>query len=138
MIHLPRQCFLSFLTFTHSWKTCVSATNSYLGDILSRYYVMQRFAGGSKQSALQMIQDVEAAFAAAVPGLTWMDDVTRVRALGKLRAIFNKIGFPDHWTTYEDLIPNIRPGQVFASVAAARKFNFDRDFATVQATFSHP
>jgi endothelin-converting enzyme/putative endopeptidase len=85
------------------WKECVDAADGSLGDLLGAAYVERAFPGDSKDKALTMIRDIEAAFEAGLPSLAWMDDTTRKAALQKLHAISNKIGFPDTWESYEGL-----------------------------------
>src|SRR5690606_3849318 len=85
------------------WERCVSATNGALGDLVSQTYVERSFPGDSRDIAIDMIQRIEAAFAAGLPALAWMDDGTREAALGKMGKIENKIGYPEKWRTYAGL-----------------------------------
>jgi len=85
------------------WKRCVSRTDGALGDLLGQAFVDRAFAGDSKAKALTMIQDVEKAFEQGLPELAWMDEETRAKALDKVHAITNKIGYPDRWEAYEGL-----------------------------------
>lgn len=107
------------------WKRCVSATGAALGEAVGRLYVEQQFAGESKQIALEMIQNIEAAFQDNLDGLGWMDDETRGRAVEKMQAIVNKIGYPDKWRDYSSL--RIERGSHFQNSMAAREFEFRRD-----------
>lgn len=50
-----------------------------------------------------MVEDVRAAFAAAVQDLDWMDSTTRLKTLDKLKAIRNFVGFPAWLLTHEQL-----------------------------------
>jgi len=111
------------------WKRCVGATNRALGEAIGKLYVEREFAGNSKQVALDMIQDVEGAFEANLPGLTWMDDTTRGRALEKERKVRNKIGYPDKWRDYSSV--SISRGDFLANSVAAGNFEFDRDMKKV-------
>ena len=40
------------------WKTCVSRTNSAVGFALGHLYVQETFSGESKDTALEMINDI--------------------------------------------------------------------------------
>ncbi|MEM7582785.1 MAG: M13 family metallopeptidase [Acidobacteriota bacterium] len=107
------------------WKRCVGATESALGQAIGKIYVEQRFAGASKDVALEMVQDIEDAFKHNLPELGWMDDVTRQRAVEKAQAVGNKIGYPDTWRDYSRL--DVERGKHFANAMAARAFEFDRN-----------
>jgi predicted metalloendopeptidase len=105
------------------WKRCVAATEGALGESLGKLYVEKMFSGSSKDVALEMIGDIETAFAGFLPGLTWMDDVTRERATEKLEAVSNKIGYPDVWRDYSGL--EISAEGYFENTMASREFEFD-------------
>ena len=106
------------------WKRCVSMTENALGEAVGKLYVEKRFAGDSKQVALEMIGDIEGAFERALPELAWMDDTTRKRALEKAHAVRDKIGYPDAWRDYSAM--TIRPEGFLANAIAATEFEFDR------------
>ncbi len=107
------------------WKRCVQATDTALGEALGRAFVERQFAGDSKEKALEMIHDVEAAFEASLPDLAWMDAATRGRAVGKKAAVYNKIGYPDRWRDYSGL--EVKPGAFHENAAAAARFDFQRN-----------
>jgi predicted metalloendopeptidase len=106
------------------WKRCVALTQEALGEAVGKLYVEKMFAGSSKEVALEMIHDIESAFENSLPQLAWMDDTTRERALQKLGAIGNKIGYPDEWRDYSSM--KISAGKHFDNGIAARQFEFDR------------
>ena len=105
------------------WKRCVDATSGALGQPLGRLYVDRMFAGDSKDKALEMIDDIFAAFDANLASVEWLDDATRWRAHQKLVAVRSKIGFPDTWRDYSGL--ELTPARYFANAAAAAEFDFD-------------
>jgi len=111
------------------WKRCVGATEGALGESVGKLYVARRFAGDSKAKALEMIADIEASFEGNLPHLAWMDDATRSRALEKLGAIGNKIGYPDQWRDYSAM--KVAPGDYFANHTAASAFETDRQLRKV-------
>jgi len=82
------------------WKRCVEYSDRALGELLARPFVAAQFSGDSREVALEMIRRIEAAFAAGLPNLQWMDAPTREAALGKMHAIVNKIGYPEVWRDY--------------------------------------
>ncbi|HXI02167.1 MAG TPA: M13 family metallopeptidase [Candidatus Saccharimonadales bacterium] len=111
------------------WKRCVRATDNALGEALGQAYVDRMFAGDSKAMALEMIKDIESAFQDQLPGLSWMDATTRARAIEKMKAVYNKIGYPDKWRDYSSL--TIKPNDYFGNSLAAREFEFDRNASKV-------
>src|SRR5579859_2514794 len=85
------------------WKRCVDATDSALGEALGQVYVAQEFPASSKQATVEMVHDIEAAMQQDISTLDWMSPETKTRALEKLRAIADKIGYPDRWRDYSKL-----------------------------------
>lgn len=114
------------------WKRCVSTTDTLLGEISGKSFVDQTFAGESKAKSLTMIQGIEAAFEAGLAGLSWMDDATRERAVGKMKKINNKIGYPDAWRDYSAL--TLGANTYTANVLAARGFEGLRNAVKVGQT----
>jgi endothelin-converting enzyme/putative endopeptidase len=96
-----------------------------MGEAVGKLYVERMFAGDSKQIAEEMIGDLKTAFAANLPGLVWMDDVTRERAQEKLKAMGFKIGYPEEWRDYSSV--TLTPDDYFANSMAAAAFEFDRE-----------
>jgi putative endopeptidase len=105
------------------WKRCVEMTDQAMPEGLGKMYVQQHFAGDSRGVALDMIKQIEAAFAEGLPELAWMDPATRKRAIEKMEAIVNKVGYPDAWRDYGSLE---LAADHFDNVVAARRFEFDR------------
>ncbi len=110
------------------WKRCVEVADASLGELLGRGFVDERFSPTSKGVAIEMITQIESAFAAGLPQLAWMDDSTRTAAVGKMRAIVNKIGYPDTWRDYGPLTIG---ADHLANVGAAAQFELDRKVAQI-------
>ncbi len=106
------------------WEQCSDQLSWHLGELVGRYYVERQLSEGSRAEAEAMIGGIQDALAGALPGLSWMDDPTRERALEKLRAIDDKIGYPDHWRDYSALAP-ISPSMFYADMVAAYRFGFE-------------
>ncbi|MCH9649983.1 MAG: M13 family metallopeptidase [Deltaproteobacteria bacterium] len=102
------------------WKRCASLTDQALGEAVGRLYVERHFPGDSKEKALGMIAEVEKALERSLPDLAWMDETTRQRAVEKMAAITNKIGYPDTWRDYSAL--ELGPDTFFANGIAGLRF----------------
>ncbi|MBI3556971.1 MAG: M13 family metallopeptidase [Deltaproteobacteria bacterium] len=85
------------------WKRCVGATEGALGFALARSFVQVKYAENSKALSREMIRNVEKAFAQSIEQADWMDSPTKAEARKKLARIFNKVGYPDHWRSYDGL-----------------------------------
>lgn len=94
------------------WKSCATNVNANFGVALSHLYVKTHFHDASRKKAIEMIEDVRQAFAAAVEQLEWMDSSTRVRTLSKLRAIRNFVGFPTWLLTRDQLDKHYKHAEV--------------------------
>jgi putative endopeptidase len=92
-----------------------------LGELLGQLYVERYFTDSAKKRMLALVNNVQQTFADRINRLDWMTDVTKQKAIEKLHAIVNKIGFPDKWETYQgvviqrnDFIGNVRSASVWA------------------------
>ena len=52
---------------------------------------------------LKMVDALEKSLDQDIQGLPWMTDDTKKQAMVKLKAIPNKIGYPDKWRDYSSL-----------------------------------
>lgn len=102
------------------WKRCVSLVDDQLGEALGREFVERAFSPELKQSTLQMTKRIEDAMRQDLEQLDWMSPETRAKAIAKLDAIVNKIGYPDTWRDYaklavarDDFAGNIQRGNRF-------------------------
>ena len=86
------------------WKRCVDSTDTALGEALGQVYVAKEFPPSSKEATLAMVKDIETAMDQDIDTLDWMSAETKVRAKEKLRAVADKIGYPDHWRDYSKLV----------------------------------
>jgi len=84
-------------------KRCVQAVDGDLGEALGQKYVELTFGAEGKERTLKMVHALEAAMEKDIKNLTWMTPATKEKALEKLHAIANKIGYPEKWKTYSGL-----------------------------------
>jgi len=115
-----RRQLLGALEQRPRWKRCVQATDSALGEALGQVYVAQEFPASSKQATVEMVHNIEAAMEQDIATLDWMSPETKSRALEKLHAVADKIGYPDHWRDYSKL--TITRGDEYGNSARAAIF----------------
>lgn len=106
---------------TPRWQRMSGLIDNSLGELMGQLYVEKYFTDAAKQRMLALVKNVQETFAERINRLEWMNDSTRQKALEKLHAIVNKIGFPDKWEEYEgvainrnDLIGNVKSANEWA------------------------
>ncbi len=102
------------------WKRCVSYVDDQMGEALGQAYVQRRFSPDAKQRAQKMVDEIEAAMQQDINSLSWMSPETKKRAIEKLHAVANKIGYPDKWRDYSSL--TIDRNNEFGNALHARIF----------------
>jgi putative endopeptidase len=110
------------------WKRCVAAVDSDLGESLGKRYVELTFGKEGKDKMLAMVRNLEIALRKDIEQIDWMTPPTKKRALEKLHAITNKIGYPEKWKDYssikisrEDFLGNSQRSNTFA-----REYNLSK------------
>ena len=106
------------------WKRCVDFTDNQLGEALGRKFVERTFGGDAKQRTLKMVDAIEKALGQDIQQLTWMTPATKQQALVKLKAITNKIGYPNKWRDYSSV--EIRRDDAVGNGVRADQFEFQR------------
>ena len=110
------------------WKRCVGHVDRYLGEALGQEFVARTFAPETKQTALVMTKQIEAAMQSEIDSLDLDEPRHQTAALAKLHAVSNKIGYPDKWRDYcsltierADYFGNVQHAHAFASEARLGK-----------------
>ncbi len=111
------------------WKICVDATDGDLGEALGKVYVEKTFGAEGKQRTLRMVQAIEASLDTDIDQITWMSEATKKQAVVKLRAVANKIGYPDRWRDYSSL--QIIRDDALGNSLRANVFENRRQFAKI-------
>jgi endothelin-converting enzyme/putative endopeptidase len=111
------------------WKRCTEYVDNDLGEALGQAYVEKYFSAEAKQEAVKMVKEIEAAMETDVQSLPWMSGATKGRALEKLHAVADKVGYPDKWRDYSKL--EIVRGDEMGNVLRARQFEFNRQLAKI-------
>ena len=108
------------------WKRCVHGTDRSLGEALGQEFVKVAFSGASKEKALALVGQIEAEMRKDIEGAAWMTPATKLQALAKLRAVTNKIGYPEKWRDYSSV--RIVRGDYFDDALRAQEFEIRRNF----------
>jgi putative endopeptidase len=106
------------------WKRCVQITDGDLGFALGQKYVEQVFPPDAKARVLGMVQEIEKMLGQDIQSLDWMTPATKQQAMIKLRAVANKIGYPDKWRDYSSV--SIVRGQALGNDERASEFEVHR------------
>jgi endothelin-converting enzyme/putative endopeptidase len=106
------------------WKRCVDYTDRDLGEALGRKFVERTFGAEGKQRTLKMVDALENALGEDIHDLDWMTPATKKRAEEKLKAIANKIGYPDKWRDYSSV--DVKRDDFVGDVNRAVSFEYQR------------
>ena len=69
----------------------------------ARSIVERTFGAEGKERTLKMVHALEKALGEDIEKLSWMTPATKKEALVKLKAITNKIGYPEKWRDYSSV-----------------------------------
>ena len=111
------------------WKRCADFTDAELGEALGKKFVEKTFGAEGKARTLKMVDALEKALGQDLEQLPWMTAETKKQALVKLRAIANKIGYPDQWRDYSSVA--IRRDDPVGNTERANAFEFERQLKKI-------
>lgn len=85
-------------------KRSIQRVNSWTGELLGKIYVDRYFSLESKTTIEEMINTVLDIMKISLENNDWLTQPTKDKALVKLSKFKKKIGFPDKWKEYSQLI----------------------------------
>ncbi len=106
------------------WERCVSSTDRHLGEALGQLYVEKYFSPAAKAHMEAMVGHLETALGQDIQSLDWMTAPTKQQALIKLKAVMNKIGYPDQWRDYSSIV--ITRDNYYTDLRRANAFEWHR------------
>ena len=77
-----------------------------LGEMIGKVYVEKNFPPEAKENAKEMVDYILKAFRNRMENLTWMSEATKKKALEKLAKVTVKIGYPDKWRNFDEIVLN--------------------------------
>jgi endothelin-converting enzyme/putative endopeptidase len=107
------------------WKRCIQMEDAELGEALGQEYVSRTFGQEGKDRTLEMVHYIEQAMGQDLQKIDWMSAQTKQKAIEKLHAIANKIGYPEKWKDYSTV--RISREDADGNSVRAIQFEFHRD-----------
>lgn len=86
------------------WKRVQGTTNRALGEAVGQLYVEKFFPPEAKERAMNIVENILTSMGESIKNSEWMSEETKVEALKKLDGFGVKIGYPDKWQDYSDLV----------------------------------
>lgn len=107
------------------WKTCTRLVDRNLPDALGQVFVARTFSAETKSEAKKVTDGIEEEMGRDIKDLSWMSEATKQRALEKLHAVVDKIGYPERWRDYSSVA--IDPAQFLPDVLRTANFEARRE-----------
>ncbi len=86
------------------WKRVQSGTERLLSEAVGQLYVKKYFPEKDKIRMQGLVANIQKALAQHIDELDWMSDETKAKAHEKLENFTVKIGYPDKWKDYSDMV----------------------------------
>lgn len=109
------------------WKRAIRSTSGVLGEAIGQSYVKRHFKPAAKQRMLALVENLKAAYRDSISQLDWMGEQTRQKALAKLDRFVAKIGYPDEWKDYSEMV--IRADDLIGNQIRYQSWSHDREVA---------
>ena len=110
------------------WKRATNRVQGVMGEALGKMYCDRFFPETSKRQMEQLVRNLQIALGERIDAQKWMSDETKANAHKKLDAFHVKIGYPNKWKDYSELI--IDPEKSFyENVLACRTWSAKRHIA---------
>ena len=109
------------------WKRGVALVENLMGDALGKLYVQRYFPPEHKARMDQLVANLREAYRVSITNLEWMTPETRERALAKLDKFTPKIGYPNKWRDYSELV--VRRDDLYGNYQRGHALEYDRELA---------
>ena len=86
------------------WKRGVAEVERILGEPVGKLYVARYFKPEAKARMDAMVNNLRLAYSVGIDSLEWMSPETKKQAKEKLAKFTVKIGYPDRWRDYSNLV----------------------------------
>ena len=86
------------------WQQGVAQLNAALGEDVGQLYVARYFTAEHKARVQTLVENLLASFRESIDEVKWMSPATKVLAQIKLSKYTTKIGYPETWRDFNDLV----------------------------------
>jgi predicted metalloendopeptidase len=115
------------------WKRGIQLVDSLLPDAIGTAYSANYFSEKEKSAAADMIDTIFEAYRHSIKNNSWLGEKTKASALKKLEHITPKVGYPDEWEDYYDLM--IDENSLALSVKNAHMFHQNKMIEQAQEPY---
>ena len=109
------------------WKRGVGRVEEALSEALGQLYVEKYFPPQDKARMQSLVSNLMLAYKQSIETLSWMSADTKKEALAKLAKFTPKIGYPDKWRDYSQLV--ITKDDLVGNIMRARDVANQRQLA---------
>jgi putative endopeptidase len=103
------------------WKRCTAHTDGALGEAVGQEWVKLHFPPEAKKNMEVLVANLESALHTDIANLPWMTSATKQQAELKLSEFRQKIGYPEKWRDYSDVV--VKPADWYSNSHRAAIFN---------------
>ena len=103
------------------------AVDRSLGQALAQLYIKKYFPEDAKKRMAVLVDNLKKALEVRITKLDWMSDSTKAKAKEKLQAFTEKIGYPDKWRDYSNVV--VRRDAYFENCLSANKNDYNYSLA---------
>ena len=105
----------------------VQAVDHSLGQALAQLYIKKYFPEDAKKRMAVLVDNLKKALEVRITKLDWMSDSTKEKAKEKLQAFTEKIGYPDKWRDYSNVV--VKRDAYFENCLSANKNDYSYGLA---------
>lgn len=107
------------------WKRAVRSVDGSLGEVLGKVYVEKYFKPEAKERMVKLVDNLKLSMEDRIKKVDWMDKATKSEALTKLSKFNAKIGYPDKWKDYSQLV--VQSDELLLNTMRSAEVEYDRD-----------
>jgi predicted metalloendopeptidase len=104
------------------WKTSLGICENLVGDLIGKMYTDKYFPKETKDKALELVEFIKLELGVILEKNTWMQQVTKSKALEKLTKMNVKIGYPDKIDRNYDLLEVVQEYTYFENILFSKVF----------------
>jgi endothelin-converting enzyme/putative endopeptidase len=113
------------------WKICVQEMSQLFPYSISRSFVAKHSSAATRTAASEVVTGVSRQFDLNMEQLQWMDSSTKGRAIQKLSAQKDYVGYPDNWSEYDYELKGVRGASYKDDLNQAKKNSMLKNFSQV-------